>query len=347
MPNPTKKFIVSAIWFFITAIAVYIAIQIWNNPLQIVEIKNELVGTLYLSALMFLTPALFFASLVSLSQRKIAITSIAMVIIHIIAFFILGTTIFKGEGGLGLMIMYGIIGVTFLISAILGAISRKLLERNEKILNWIFLIPIILIFALFTRVHAYQTPTISGCGKLDVYGQIYCYDKLARQMENPIWCYAIRAADNIKEGCVKAIQATKNIPIDPLQCQILPDDQSKLDCTVSTASQSSDVGICEQQQSARMDTCLVNVIKKNYQSSRTTDCSVLKNSNNKRMCYNYWLLFSGTASSFNKCSQIINPKEKDFCFYSYTYNTSGQGLDKICNMISDSNLRKTCLAEIK
>ena len=210
-----------------------------------------------------------------------------------------------------------------------------------------YIIPVILILVLFTRVHAYQTPTTSSCGDLDVYGQIYCYDKLARQMNNPIWCYAIRAADNIKEDCVNAIKATNNAAIDPLQCQILPDSQSRLDCTVSTAAQGGDVSICEKQQSARMDTCLVNTIKSNYRTNQTTDCSILANSDNKRMCYNYWLLFSGTASSFNKCNTITNPQEKDFCFYSYTYNTSGQGLDKICNQIKDVSLKNKCLAEIR
>lgn len=345
--NLTRKFILSVAWFLITAIAVYMAIEIWNNPLQIVELQDQLKETLFLSTLMFLTPALFFAALVSLSKRKIVVVTITMIVVHAVTFFMLATTLFKGESGLGLVIMYGIIGMTFLISAVVGAIFRNIFEKNEKILTWMFLIPIVLIIVLFTRVYAYQTPSVSSCAQLDIYGQIYCYDKLARQMENPIWCYAIRAADNIKNGCVKAIQGMKNDPIDPLQCQILPDEESKRECTVDTASQGGDISACEQQQSVRMDTCLVRVIKSNNQSDRPTDCAALKNSENKRMCYRYWTLFSGTADSFNKCSQIADQKEKDFCFYSYIYNTSGQGLDKVCNMISSSDLRKTCLSEIK
>lgn len=283
--NSSKRFLLSAVWFLFTAVAVFITSQFWNNPIPMIGKENELLEILFPLFIVFFSPALLFAAITSLTGKNIAITSLAMLVLHITAFFILGATMFKGEDVIGLIFAYFIIGVAFLCSAILGVSLRKLFARHESILKWLFVIPFFLSVGLAVRVYMYQTPTALSCGDLNIQGQMYCYDKFARQQNNPIWCYAIRAADNIKDDCVQAIMAINNNPIDPLQCKILPDSRSKLDCTVSASTQNGDISICEKQALASTDKCLVDIIYINYRTNRTTDCSVLTNPDNKKMCY--------------------------------------------------------------
>jgi hypothetical protein len=341
-----KKFFVSIMWFLMTAIVFFVTITAWNNPLRITGADYWFIDYLFFPILMFFTPALFFAAAIFLNKRKILITTISILLFHIITFFILAALFFRDEGGLGLMYVYGIIEIAFIPAIILGVILRKIIEKNEKILNWLFLIPIALVIILSVHVYTNSTPTASSCEKLNDHGQMYCYSELARQTKNPTWCYALNGY-NIIEDCLEEVPDIKKLTVHPSQCQILPNERSMSDCALDIAKKNDEISICEQQQAVDMEKCVYIVAREILDNNNPVDCSTLKDSENKIICYNIWLRYSPMSPDFNQCNEIKNQEERDLCFYSYTINGQGEMFTKVCNLISNKDLQQTCINEVK
>lgn len=342
------SYLVSFILFFLTSVLIFTIFSFWGNPISLEWVSSQ-TAIFINSLIMFIAPAILFTAVVYFNKKGILVTAGSLVTFLCLQFFILATTIYGGESGLGLIQIYFYILLAVIISTISGLLVKPFLVRGTSILK-LFLFPFIIFILVATRLFIYQNPTAEKCASLDIYGQTYCYDRFAEQVKDPVWCYAITTADNIVDSCLKKIQGAV---ISPNECQKLPYDKSRRNCISESTVKIGDISSCETQNSVEVGGCIVSIIKAN-KGKNTTDCSVLQSEKNKINCYKQWqMIESGYLNSDKQCDHIDNMSERDLCIFSAVYDGETLGgtltpetkayLEKTCNGIKSSDMRSRCI----
>lgn len=119
---------------------------------------------------------------------------------------------------------------------------------------------------------------------------------------------------------------------DPKFCNEIKDGSQKDSCYFSIASLKSNPSICE---SIGMDSAKIRCLA--IINNNETICGNLEREFNRDWCY--YAIFT-KKQDYNICSRIASNSTRDKCYYEYVDNFKlGSG---ICDMISDSSLRKRC-----
>lgn len=356
MTSIWRDYFLSFLWFFITAILIFTLFNSWGYPTELVSFETDILeDTLLNSLMLFLAPAILFASILYLGRRGIVITLGVLGILLVGMFFI---------NPLGLLESGGIIGISFTISIFLSFQIKRfsVQQRNTARLFLLFIIPLVAFIPLAIRVGAYQHPTASGCADLNVRGRSYCYARLAEQTRDPIWCYATGDTE-------RCLQKLPGIAINPRDCQKLPNDKytnSLLSCTYDSARKAGNISYCESQPFIGGRIC-ISLFIKGHKRENTIDCSVLQNEDNKIICYKEVSLSDGGSvnSHVQQCDSIVDSYERDLCIFSNAYkNDEGVFVcgasataemscvkdkaffEEICRSIKSEDLRNRCVKSV-
>lgn len=328
----------------------------WLNPIGPAGLDTiqGIKDFMFYSFLVALTPAFLLTSLILKSGRTIfkTVTIIGVILVIEFPLFLFSS----GEGALGVLIINEYILIGLGVSAITGLAIRLILKNSSENVKIVYLliILIVLFMLLAGRVVSYQHPTAKKCADLSVYGQTYCYEKLALQSQNPLWCYMITVADNIVANCSNKLSGKA---VKPKECEQLPVGKSRTTCTMYTTVKSGDAGDCENQTSYGLQGCISNIVHDGWGRGDIVklNCASLSTEANKLLCYKTALIELG--QNHHPCEQILSSPERDLCKYSYAFNSQsrfGQGdtrskefMRGVCSELVNVELRNKCLASFK
>lgn len=336
------------VWFFLFGTGIWTLIRIWNEPfLQLYNVE----GLFFNSLIIFIVPSLITSIFLSLEKRKATTISI---IIFLITIGILVLSLFgSGEGGLGVLIYSGFIFMAFVASSIIGRIIHILVNRigikKVAVIGIIILIITFLIIAIRVATFSNSTDPLS-CTRLNIYGRSDCFKALAEKKQEAQWCFAIETDSLAPRECMEKV-GTEKLSI--ASCNELQQvGISQTQCINKYFTLHGTLMDCENGANAYMSSnqCINLILDANKNSGKISDCSVLKNGDNKMMCYSSWQHLLSNVNSYEACKTITNQSEKDICYNAYFYKTSGlsgSSFENICMNIQGQALRNQCLDKVK